>query len=138
MREFVRMVCDAGKSNDYYMTANNSKGSKAELAALFQEIGEFGPGYNQPDEARSGMFLWFGPAGIVTPLHYDLTNNFLLQIHGRKEVQLIPALQAPYCYNDVGVFSAAEFPTFDEKRHPLMKKGLIRLMRTDSCAWRGF
>lgn len=122
MKEFVRMVRETGKSNDFYMTANNTKGSKTGLTALFQEIEEFGPGYNQLDQDRSGMFLWFGPAGIVTPLHYDLTNNFLLQIHGRKEVQLIPALQTPFCYNDVGVFSAAEFPNFDEKRHPLMKK----------------
>ena len=117
-----RRVRDAGQSNDCYMTANNTKGSKAGLSALFQEVGEFGPGYNQPDEDRSGMFLWFGPAGVVTPLHHDLTNNVLLQIYGRKEVQLIPALQTPYVYNDVGVFSAAEFPNFDEKRHPLMKK----------------
>lgn len=122
MKEFVRMVREAAKSNDFYMTANNTKGSKAGLTSLFQEIGEFGPGYNQVDQDRSGMFLWFGPAGVVTPLHYDLTNNFLLQVYGRKEVQLIPALQTPYCYNDVGVFSAAEFPNFDENRHPLMKK----------------
>lgn len=122
MQDFVRMVQTAGRSNDFYMTANNTKGSKAGLSTLFQEIGEFGPGYNQPDHDRSGMFLWFGPAGVVTPLHYDLTNNFLLQVYGRKEVQLIPALQTPFCYNDVGVFSAADFPNFDEKRHPLMKK----------------
>ncbi len=122
MKEFVRMIRDAEKSNDFYMTANNTKGSKADLTLLFREIEEFGPGYNQLDQDHSGMFLWFGPAGIVTPLHYDLTNNFLLQIYGRKEVQLIPALQTPLCYNDVGVFSAAEFPNFDEKRHPLMKK----------------
>lgn len=122
MKDFVRMINAAGQSNDFYMTANNTAGSKAGLNTLFQEIGEFGPGYNQPDQDRSGMFMWFGPAGIVTPLHYDLTNNFLLQIAGRKEVQLIPALQTPYVYNDTGVFSAAQFPNFDESRYPLMKK----------------
>lgn len=122
MKDFVRMIREVGKSNDFYMTANNAKGSRAGLNALFQEVGEFGPGYNKADNERNDMFLWFGPAGIVTPLHHDLTNNFLVQICGRKEVQLIPALQTPYVYNDVGVFSAAEFPNFDEKRHPLMKK----------------
>ena len=40
---------------------------------------------------------------------------------GRKKVTLIPAWQVPWLYNDKGVFSAAAFPNFDEKRHPLMK-----------------
>ena len=45
----------------------------------------------------------------------------LIQIYGRKKVTLVPALQTPHLYNDVGVFSAAEFPNFDANRHPLMK-----------------
>jgi hypothetical protein len=45
----------------------------------------------------------------------------LVQILGRKKITLIPAAQVPWLYNDVGVFSAADYPRFDEQRHPLVK-----------------
>lgn len=32
--------------------------------------------------------MWIGPAGMVTPLHFDTPHNFLVQVYGRKHVTL--------------------------------------------------
>jgi hypothetical protein len=121
MKDFVAMVKGGGDSNDYYMTANNTRASLTGIEALFDDVGDFAEGYRDAETLRTGNYLWFGPRGTFTPLHHDLTNNMLVQILGRKKVTLIPALQAPWLYNDTGVFSAADYPAFDEKRHPLVK-----------------
>ncbi|WP_457336309.1 cupin-like domain-containing protein [Rhizobacter sp. P5_C2] len=121
MAEFVRKVRSVDASNDFYMTANNMKNSLAGLEPLFADAGDFAQGYRDEKAPGNGQFLWFGPKGTFTPLHHDLTNNMLIQVYGRKKVTLIPALQTPHLYNDVGVFSAAAFPDFDAQRHPLMK-----------------
>ena len=121
MREFVGMVLDNGDSNNYYMTANNTKNSMSSIASLFEDIDDFGDGYRKKSEGKIDAFLWFGPKGTFTPIHHDLTNNMLVQIYGRKKVTLIPAWQVPWLYNDKGVYSAATFPEFDEDRHSLMK-----------------
>jgi len=121
MREFVSMVTNGDESNNYYMTANNTKNSLNSIAPLFDDLGDFGEGYRKAEALNEGTFFWFGPKGTFTPIHHDLTNNMLVQIMGRKKVTLIPAWQVPWLYNDKGVFSAADFPNFDEKRHPFMK-----------------
>ncbi|WP_435277331.1 cupin-like domain-containing protein (plasmid) [Psychrobium sp. nBUS_13] len=120
MSEFVKLVENGGASNDYYMTANNTKNSLSGIAPLFNDIADFGQGYREQKENSAGAYLWFGPKGTYTPIHHDLTNNMLVQIVGRKKVTLIPALQVPNIYNDKGVFSAAQFPYFDKSKHPLM------------------
>ena len=121
MREFVALVRGGGDSNDYYMTANNTRTSLPGLEPLFQDVSDFASGYRDAASVHSANFLWFGPRGTFTPLHHDLTNNMLIQIFGRKRVTLIPAAQTQWLYNDSGVFSAAAYPDFDPERHPLMK-----------------
>jgi aminoglycoside phosphotransferase len=121
MRDYISMVNGGGESNNYYMTANNTKNSLSSIDSLLDDLGDFGKGYRNLDDLKAGTFFWYGPRGIFTPNHHDLTNNMLVQIMGRKKVTLIPAWQVPWLYNDKGVFSAADFPNFDEKRHPLMK-----------------
>jgi SAM-dependent methyltransferase len=121
MRDFIGFVTRDGSSNDCYMTANNTRNSQAGLEGLFDDVADFAVGYREAATIKSGNFFWFGPRGTFTPLHHDLTNNMLVQILGRKKLTLIPAAQVPWLYNDVGVFSAADYPRFDEKRHPLMK-----------------
>jgi hypothetical protein len=120
MKDFVALVT-GGSSNDHYMTANNTRNSLSGIEGLFEDVGDFAGGYREAATIRSGNFFWFGPRGTFTPLHHDLTNNMLVQILGRKKVTLIPAAQVPWLYNDSGVFSSADYPRFDEKRHPLMK-----------------
>jgi lysine-specific demethylase 8 len=42
--------------------------------------------------------LWFGPAGNVTRLHYDVPNNFFAQIRGRKRFVLFPPTETARLY----------------------------------------
>lgn len=109
MNEFVELVEQAQHSNNFYMTANNAKASQSSLAVLFNDLDHF-HGYTDHSQRDDRSFIWFGPKGTFTPLHHDLTNNILVQIYGRKKVTLIPALQVPYLYNDVAMFSQVADP----------------------------
>jgi tRNA wybutosine-synthesizing protein 5 len=43
--------------------------------------------------------LWFAAAGHLTPLHYDIYDNFLNQIIGRKKVTLFSPSDKEYLYD---------------------------------------
>jgi ribosomal protein L16 Arg81 hydroxylase len=42
--------------------------------------------------------LWFGAAGNVTQLHYDIANNFFAQIYGRIRMTLFDPAQTEWLY----------------------------------------
>lgn len=90
-------------SNDYYVTANNGGHNRVALAPLWNEIGDI-PGFLSPEGIRDGFF-WMGPKGTITPFHHDLTNNFLVQLMGRKRVTLIPSWETQRMRNHVHCYS---------------------------------
>lgn len=109
MADFVDLISQTNYSNNFYMTANNAKASQLSLVQLFKDIGNF-HNYTDHSQVTDRSFIWFGPKGAFTPLHHDLTNNFLVQIYGKKKITLIPSLQVPNLYNDVAVFSKISDP----------------------------
>jgi ribosomal protein L16 Arg81 hydroxylase len=65
--------------------------------------------------------MWIGPAGTITPMHHDLTNNFIAQVVGRKRVLLCPPSEARKLGNTRHVFSDIrdlEDPSVDLTRFP--------------------
>ena len=65
--------------------------------------------------------MWIGPAGTFTPLHHDLTNNFISQIVGRKHLKLVAAAHVGKLYNAKHVFSEItdlDVPHLDLSRFP--------------------
>ena len=52
----------------------------------------------------NGM-MWIGPAGTLTSLHHDLTNNLIAQVVGRKRLLVLPAAEVGKLYNHLHVFS---------------------------------
>ncbi|TFW13669.1 cupin-like domain-containing protein [Duganella callida] len=114
--EYVALVRQAGVSNDFYMTANNDGHNQAALAGLLRDVPAL-PDYLQ---AGGGGFFWFGPAGTITPFHHDLTNNFMLQIRGRKRVRLVAPCDTPRMYNQRHCFSQVDGRDIDLRRFPLM------------------
>jgi ribosomal protein L16 Arg81 hydroxylase len=83
------------------------------------------PEYLNPTAAGRQCFLWFGPAGTVTPLHHDTSNILLAQVAGRKRYRMIPASEWQYVYNSRGVFSDVDAEKPDLNRYPKFRNATI-------------
>jgi len=88
--EFIDAITHT-PGNDLYITAYNSAANRAALSPLFADLRPLGKFLEGGPETA---MLWVGPAGTFTPLHFDLTNNFIAQIVGRKRLKLLPASEA--------------------------------------------
>ncbi|HVX18065.1 MAG TPA: cupin-like domain-containing protein [Acidimicrobiales bacterium] len=118
LSDYVDLVTSVGESNDCYMVANNKNlDPGGPLEVLLDDIVQF-PGLLDPAKAKGQVFLWYGPAGTVTPLHHDVANILLCQVTGRKAIRLISPSQTPLLYNDIGVFSAVDAAAPDLDRFP--------------------
>ena len=116
---YTDLVANSGRSNDFYMTANNDAQNRVALHELWADMPRL-PEYLTP--AGDGKeFFWFGPAGTVTPFHHDLTNNFMAQIIGRKRVRLIAPYEVSRVSNLRHCFSQVDGRHIDLKRFPAME-----------------
>jgi tetratricopeptide (TPR) repeat protein len=120
--DYVDMV-SSGATNDVYMTANNASRNMETLKGLWNDI-DMLPEYLNPASPDKGFF-WFGPAGTITPLHHDLTNNFMAQVRGRKHIKLIAAHSLPYVYNHLHCYSQLDLTNIDYARFPLLRNARI-------------
>jgi ribosomal protein L16 Arg81 hydroxylase len=118
--EYVDLVENGGETNNYYMTANNSELNSQSLAELYNDVLHF-PDYLNPLDAKGRTFFWYGPKGSLTPLHHDLTNNFMAQVRGKKSIKLISSYQLPIVYNYKHCFSEVDLLNIDYKRFPLFR-----------------
>jgi hypothetical protein len=102
----------SGSGNDAYITAYNS-GRNSDAFAVLQEdtlpLDRFLRG-------AAGM-MWLGPAGTFTPLHYDLTNNLIVQVRGSKRIILLPPSETGLLYNERHVFSEVHDVTDESRFH---------------------
>ena len=119
LRNYVGLVESVSSSNDVYMCANN-RALDCNLAGLFNDIPGL-DGYLDSQHAKGRTFLWFGPGGTITPLHYDLMNVLFVQIYGDKEFVLAPPEALLYMYNNTGVFSDVDYKNPDLDRFPLFR-----------------
>lgn len=116
--EFIDKIDIEEKSNNYYLTANNHGLENEGLKKLLDEIDNISDGYFNMDEKEGRSFLWVGPGGIRTPLHHDQTNNFFVQMYGRKKFSMIPSKQVTKMYNFEAVFSPVDFAEPDLNKYP--------------------
>jgi hypothetical protein len=122
--QYVDLAVSSGRTNDFYITANNSGLNRDSLAGLWDDIVLF-PDYLRTDNPDNRGFFWFGPAGTVTPLHHDLTNNFMAQVVGRKLVKLIAPYDLPYVYNFRHCFSRVDPANPDLEKYPLFRNARV-------------
>lgn len=102
MRDVTAAIRSVDDSNDFYLTAYNDTANKAALAKLWDDLGPVS--ILRESGARDGFF-WLGPKGTLTPFHHDLTNNLLVQVLGRKRVQMVPSWEVGRMRNAVHCFS---------------------------------
>lgn len=115
--DYVNRVYSGCVTNDYNLVANNGFFQRFATHSLLKDIAPYPP-YLRPVAAGQQCYLWFGPAGTITPLHHDTSNILVAQIMGRKRCRLIPASQWQYVYNHAGVFSDVDCEAPDWARHP--------------------
>jgi hypothetical protein len=118
--EYVELVESSGETNDFYITANNSGTNKEALRELWDDIVLF-PEYLRDDDPNNRGFFWFGPKGTVTPLHHDLTNNFMAQVRGRKRVRLVAPYELAHLYNNRHCYTQVDLDRIDYERFPLFR-----------------
>lgn len=58
----------------------------------------------------------------MTPVHHDLTNNFMAQVVGRKQIKLISPLHQPLLYNHLHCYSEVDLDNIDFDRFPLFRQ----------------
>jgi hypothetical protein len=115
---FMERILVPGAGNNAYLTAYNSARNAEVFSVLHADLGYLDKFLDRRAAAPHGM-MWIGPAGTVTPLHHDLTNNFIAQIAGRKRIRLAPASEAGKLYNHRHVFSEIQdLDALDLRRHP--------------------
>lgn len=85
---------EAAPSNDFYVVSRNGLLTHPELRSLWDDLTPLPP-FLAPLRPPQGVSLWVGPAGTVTPPHFDPHNVLLVQVQGRKRIRLAPRLRAP-------------------------------------------
>jgi ribosomal protein L16 Arg81 hydroxylase len=116
--EYVAKIQAASRSNDTYLVANNKLLATEAARPLWDDFTE-DERFLTPDPKRTHAFLWFGPAGTVTPLHHDSVNVLFNQIDGWKHLILIPSLEIHRVYNNLAVYSEVDPLKPDLEQYPL-------------------
>lgn len=98
MASFIEQCADVG--NDIYLTASNARTNAEAVAPLWTDLGTL-PFLTE----GTPPFPWIGGPNTFTPLHYDLTNNLIVQVVGEKEFWIGPPSLTPRMANETGVFS---------------------------------
>ncbi len=101
---FLDLVAMGGDGNEVYITAYNSRSNAAAFQPLRSDLGRLDTFLNVPEDRSDGM-LWIGGARTFTPLHHDLTNNFIAQVVGRKRLRLVAPAFTGLLANREHVFS---------------------------------
>ncbi|MCT7972555.1 cupin-like domain-containing protein [Laspinema olomoucense] len=120
MGEYVDLIVQGGKTNDYYMVPFNGNFDSPELKPLLKEV-EIFTDYIDPSNQTACIFFWFGPEGTITPLHHDPCNVLLSQVYGKKRIRLISPNQKALLYNYVGVYSEVDLLNPDYEKYPRFK-----------------
>jgi hypothetical protein len=121
--QFIDLVSRPGAGNDAYLTAYNSARNTEAISALHPDLG-FPEKFLNPDVEQPHGMMWIGPAGTLTSLHHDLTNNLIAQVVGRKRLLVLPAAEVGKLYNHLHVFSEIsdlEDPALTLDRFPLLE-----------------
>jgi lysine-specific demethylase 8 len=101
----ARMAEPAGR--DLYLVAQNRLLADPSFDALWSDM-ELAPEWFDMSARRTHISLWMSPPGAVTPLHYDLPDTLLAQVHGTKRVVVASPVDTPLLYKGPVGYSVAD------------------------------
>lgn len=116
MPEAVNLVCNnTDESKRYYLMQRSLHN---EFPELLSDIDM--PRY--ADKSKEHIInFWFGQQGVNTKPHYDYSNNFLVQVVGRKRVRLFAPNDTSHMYP----YSIHDRVTMDRVDHPAVQASQI-------------
>ncbi len=120
MREYIRMVVEAGETNDIYMIAQNSLLTRPEFQELYDHLDGL-DGYLDDTSLRGRVRVWIGPKGTVTRLHHDAAPVMMAQVYGHKQVKLISPFHLSNVSTDGEWLNTIDLEHLDYDRYPRMR-----------------
>lgn len=89
MDGFIRLIQDAPDAHHYYSVARNFVLREEPFAKLYDDF-VLPQGFVSEVHHRRASQMWLGPAGTITPLHFDTSDVVFSMVRGAKRVQLVP------------------------------------------------
>jgi ribosomal protein L16 Arg81 hydroxylase len=101
----ARLAEPAG--HDLYLVAQNRLLANPAFNTLWSDV-DLEPEWFDASARSTHVSLWMSPPGAVTPLHYDLLDTLLAQVHGAKRVIVAAPADTPHLYKGPVGYSLAD------------------------------
>jgi hypothetical protein len=118
LSEYIDLIADHSPTNEYYLSRWNNKKCRHLMKKLADDLRQW-----PFTDSMEGGSVWIGPAGTVTPLHYDAVNILMVQVVGRKKIHLAPSYDAVHLrgessfhYSDIDV-AAIDYDAFPQAKN---------------------
>ncbi|MEQ9441443.1 MAG: cupin-like domain-containing protein [Cyclobacteriaceae bacterium] len=105
-------------SKPYYISQASLEKTFPELASDLED-----PKWIYTRDIGRSTNVWIGGGGCVSPLHFDTSHNFLVQIVGTKKITLFSPSDSKYLYRGSrpGFFHVSEIDMSQLDQYPLYK-----------------
>lgn len=114
---FLNLVYDEQNTDLIYWTAYNQEDASDPLVESLSEDIKFPEEYCHPrPELRN--YIWIGPAGTRSGLHFDPYNVLFAQVIGKKKILLLPPQDIPKVYLENDFFSQVDAENPELERFP--------------------
>lgn len=114
MDAFIRLIQEADDAHHYYSVARNFVLREEPFTELYDDF-VLPEGFVSEAHHRKASQMWLGPAGTLTPLHFDTSDVVFSMVRGAKRVQLVPPCElSTWGLHEVHMLHEAEFAEFVE------------------------
>lgn len=103
---------------DLYLTSTNRALDSA-LGSLLADVRAAPSILDLSSQRPDNAFIFIGPPGAITRLHYDSANVLIVQMLGQKRVTLAAPWDAEFLYETARHRSAVDIDHQDLEQHPL-------------------
>lgn len=114
MDAFIRLIQESDEPQHYYSVARNFVLRSAPFETLYDDF-VLPEGFVSEVHHRRASQMWLGPAGTVTPLHFDTSDVVFSMVRGAKRVQLVPPCElSPWGLHENHLVQETRFAEFLE------------------------